>query len=109
MIEHATHVEAGGVMACIACLNDIAGVGMRVRCRVLPRDRHPIGRGTLAIVTARLAAGARHNDLWIGMIWKRRTKCYRRVTVIAFHRNARMSRLTGVGVSTNRGSAVVAR
>lgn len=53
------------------------------------------------------AAGAWDDNLWIGMIGKRRRKGRGGVTVITFHGNTRMPRRIGIGGRPNRGGAVV--
>lgn len=58
-------------------------------------------------MAAHLTAGARYDDLGIGVIHKRGLERRRRVTGIAFHRNAWMPRGIGIGIGANRDSAIV--
>ena len=58
-------------------------------------------------MAVRLTAGARFDELGIGVIHKRGIERRRRVTGIAFHRNAWMPRGIGIGIGANRDSAIV--
>ena len=58
-------------------------------------------------MAAALTAGTRHDDLRIGVIWKRRSECHGGVTGVAFNRNAWMPRRIGSAVGTCGGRAVV--
>ena len=59
-------------------------------------------------MAARLTASARYDDLCIGVIRERSLESRRRVTRVTFHRNTRMPRRTGIGVSAHRDNAIVA-
>ena len=108
VIEHAAHVERGGVMATVTGLSDVAGIGVRVRRRIFPWNRDAIGHHAQAVMAAALSTRTRHDDLRIGVVRKRRRECRCGMTRIAFHRNARMTRRTGIARGADRDSAVVA-
>jgi hypothetical protein len=58
-------------------------------------------------MAAGLTAGTRHDNRGIGVIRKRRRECHGGVTSDTFHGNTWMPRRTGIGVGSNRDSAVV--
>lgn len=107
MIENTAQVETGSVVAGVTGHSNEARQRVRMRRRILAGNRHTIRLLALAIVAARLTAGARYNDLGIGVIQKRGLERRRRVTGIAFHRNTWMPRGIGIGISANRDSAIV--
>lgn len=59
-------------------------------------------------MAARLTAGARYDDLCIGVIRERSFESRRRVTGIAFNGNTWMPGRARIGISADRNSAVVA-
>jgi hypothetical protein len=59
-------------------------------------------------MAASLTAGARYDDLCIGVIRERSLESRRRVTRVTFHGNTWMPCRTGIGVGANRDGAVVA-
>lgn len=92
VIEHTAHVVAGGVVADVAGLRNVARRGVRIRRRVLAGNRHAIRHRARAIMAARLTAGTRHDDFRIGMIRERSLERSCRVTGITFHGDVWMPR-----------------
>lgn len=109
VIEHASHLVTGRVVAEITCDRNIARGGMRIWRRILPGDRHAICQRAHTVMAAGLTAGPRYHNRWIGMVRKGRAECRRRVAIVTFHRNTWMTRRAGIGAGTNCDSAVVAR
>lgn len=107
VIENTAQVVRGGAVANVTGFSDVARQRVRMRRRILAGNRHTIRLHAQAIVAARLTAGARYDDLGIGVIQKRGLEGRRRVTGIAFHRNTWMPRGTGIGIGANRDSAIV--
>lgn len=108
VIERTTQVESGGGVAAVTGLSNVARIGVRIRRRVFPGNRYAIGHHTPAIMAAALTAGARHDNLGIGVIRKRSRECRRGMTRVAFRGNAWVPRRTGIARGTNRDRAVVA-
>lgn len=59
-------------------------------------------------MAAGLAARARYDDRWIGMIREWRAERRRGVAGVAIHGNARMPGRTGIRAGTDRDCAIVA-